>query len=462
MPLLIGLGLSFSVLPHKLQSEIQAARSADQNQNPAAEADHLGQLLNWEPWRVDLWEIAGKMALEAGKYPQAISFLRPADSLHALSIEGKQALGEAYLDSDDWRQAVSTWQALAASGKMGEDLWQKILDQQWQHQAFAEGLLTARAWQAQFPQSAQAAFNTGLLECLEDPPAALATLAQASALDPDLTSKVETLRTAISTAYQEQHEGYRRVMIGRALASLDYWDLARASFELATSLTPDYAEGWAFLGEAKQQLGEDGSQDLKHAAELDPNSLLVKALLALWNRDNGHPEEAMTLLKQVAALEPKRALWQMDLGDTAAIMGDLYSALQYYQQATQLEPENAQTWLALGDFSITHLLQPREIGLPAARQALILTSNGAPALDLMGRAMLALEDADSAERFLQQALEKDGAYAAARLHLAQLYISQNQMERAYPLLNEAVKLAGKDTETELLAKRLLARYFGGQ
>ncbi len=462
MPLLVGIGLSVSVLPQKLLSEIQAARQAAQNTNPAGIADHLGRVLDWEPWRTDQWEIAGKKALEAGDYPQAISFFRTAAGLQALSDEGHVVLGDAYLGAGDWRQAVSTWQALAVDGQIEEALWQKILEQQWQHQAFVDGLRTARAWLADYPQSSQAAFDAGLLACVEDPAAAPALLDQAVKLDQGLSPKVETLKAALTTASLEQHAGYQRVVVGRALASLDYWDLARRSFEIATISAPDYAEGWAFLGEAKQQLGEDGSQDLKHAAELDPSSLLVKALLALWNRDHGHPEEAIALLKKVAELEPKQAVWQMELGDTAASMGDLYTALEYYQQATVLEPGNAQTWLALGDFSVLHLLQPREIALPAARQALLLTSNAAPALDLMGRVMMALEDADSAERFLQQAMEKDSAFAAARLHLAQLYIAQNDMNSAFGLLNEAVKLAGKDTETEVLAKRLLARYFGGQ
>ncbi len=462
MPLLIGLALSFSVLPQKLGSEIQAVQQARQNQNPAGMANHLGQVLAWEPWRIDQWEVAGKEALAAENYAQAITFFNTANQLQSLSDEGREALGEAYLAAGDWRQAVATWQVLAAGDNAAQSLFEKILKQQWDHQAFAEALQTAEDWLARYPQSAQAAFSAGLLECAEDPPAAAPFLIQAAKLDPGLIPQVETLQAAIDKAYQEQHEGYRRVVVGRALADLNHWDLARRSFEIATINSPGYAEGWAFLGEAIQQLGEDGSQELKHAAELDPNSLVVKTLLALWNRDNGHPEEAMSLLKQVAALEPGQAVWQMALGDTAAMIGDLYSALGYYERATELEPDNAQTWLALGDFSAVNQVEPREIGLPAARQALILTSNNAPALDLMGRVMLALEDADSAERFLQQAIEKDGAYAAARLHLAQLYLSQSQMDAAYPLLNEAVKLAGKDTQTGALAKRLLARYFGGQ
>lgn len=462
MPLLIGIGLGISVNPQPLRAEIQAVRQASQNENPGGISEHLGRVLAWEPWRLNEWEIAGQSALQAGNYVEAISYFETAKNLQILSDAGREKLGDAYLKSGDWKKAVAEWQSLAVEGKLGEGVFQKILDQQWQHREYADALGTAKLWLTRFPENAQAAFYTGLLSCVEDPPAATASLQQASDLDPGLTKKVETLRNAIDTAYQDEHEGYRRVVIGRALASLEYWDLARRSFEIATQVTPDYAEGWAFLGEAKQQLGEDGAQELKHAQELDPDSLIVKALLALWNRANGNVEEAMALLRQVAEMEPDQVIWQIELGNTAASLGDLYAALQYYQKATTLAPANPDAWLALGDFSVIHQLQPREIGLAAARQALILTSDSAPALDLMGRVMQVLEDGDSAERFLQQAIEKDPAFAAARLHLAQLYLQQNRMDQAFTNLTEALKIARIDRETEMLVKRLLARYFGGQ
>ena len=118
--------------------------------------------------------------------------------------------------------------------------------------------------------------------------------------------------------------------------------------------------------------------------------------------------------------------------------------------------------MALGEFCAENQMQVSEVGLPAARSALTLTSNSAPALDLMGRMMIALGDTDSAERFLQQAIEKDASFAAAHLHLGQLYLQQNQIEKAYQPLESASQMAGNDAETGLLAKRLLVRYFGGQ
>ena len=118
--------------------------------------------------------------------------------------------------------------------------------------------------------------------------------------------------------------------------------------------------------------------------------------------------------------------------------------------------------MALREFCAVNQIQLREVGIPDARSLLTLTSNSTPALDLMGQKIIALGDMDSAERFLQHTIEKDASFAAAHLHLGQLYLQQNQIEKAYQPLESASQMAGNDAETGLLAKRLLVRYFGGQ
>ena len=462
IPVLIGLTFNLAPRSQALEDEIVSVQNAQRSQNPAGEAMHMGKVLAWEPWRLNLWAEAGINANEARDYAIAVRYFQTALHLGVLSDVGLISLGEAYLQSGDWLGAVTTWQELVDAGRADEGLYEKIFAVQMDHQAYAGAVHTAEEWIGQFPQNAQAAFKVGLLECVLDPQNAEAALQKAASLDAGLAPQINTLSKAIATALKESHAGYQRVVIGRALGSLGIWDLARQSFEKATEATPDYAEGWAFLGESLEQLNQDGSQQLKHAEALDPNSIIVNGLIALWYRRNGHPETSLEQLKKIAAKEPDQAVWQIELGNTASMMGDLYGALKYYQKATVLDPSDLQVWLTLGGFSVVHQFQTREVGLPAARQALILAPDSATALDLMGRVMQALQDMKSAERFLQQAIEKDASYAAAHLHLAQLYLQQNLFDQAYPFLMQASKNAGNDTETGLLAKRLLNQYFGGQ
>lgn len=462
IPLLVGLAFNFAPRSQPLEAEIQAAQKATSYHSPAGVVQHLNAILAWEPWRTSLWLEAGLSANEAQDFPAAVRYFQAAAKFGELSNAGRVALGDAYLQSGDWRQAISTWLALVSAGQGEDSLFERILSAQWNHQLFEDAAHTANLWHAKSPQNAQAAFKAGLLASVVDPTKAAAHLGEAARLEPALASQAGSLQAAIATAYQSDHAGYQRVVIGRALANLGYWDLARLSFDAATKLVPEYAEGWAFLGEAQEQLDQDGSQALKQAEALDPNSVIVKALYALWNRQNNQLEAALEQLRQIASAEPGQAVWQIEMGKTTALMGDTGAALAYFQRATVLEPSNPQAWLALADFSAVHQVQTREVGLPAARQALVLAPESAPALDLMGRVMLVLEDMKSAERFLQLAIEKDAGYAAAQLHLAQLYLQENQAPLAYPFLSRAVELAGNDSQTGLLAKRLLSQYFGGQ
>jgi Tfp pilus assembly protein PilF len=99
------------------------------------------------------------------------------------------------------------------------------------------------------------------------------------------------------------------------------------------------------------------------------------------------------------------------------------------------------------------------LGLPAARQAILLAPGDPGALDAMGLTLLKLGDDASAERFLQQALEKDATYAPASLHMGQLYLKQDDAGRAYLYLKRAANLGGKNS-IGLTARRLLSQYYG--
>jgi tetratricopeptide (TPR) repeat protein len=128
-----------------------------------------------------------------------------------------------------------------------------------------------------------------------------------------------------------------------------------------------------------------------------------------------------------------------------------------------LEPNNAFAWRTLARFSIDYNSDIRGLGLPAARQALLLVPEDPAALDLLGLAFFQLGDTISAERFLQRAIEKDATFAEAYLHLGQLYIQQQESLLARDYLRQALVLAQEKPVGEM-ARRLLQQYFqeGGQ
>ena len=67
------------------------------------------------------------------------------------------------------------------------------------------------------------------------------------------------------------------------------WEYAREAFRRATDLDPEYADAWAFLGEAQQQISgketgsysEVGLSELQRALQVDPNSILANFFMGL-------------------------------------------------------------------------------------------------------------------------------------------------------------------------------------
>jgi Flp pilus assembly protein TadD len=108
-------------------------------------------------------------------------------------------------------------------------------------------------------------------------------------------------------------------------------------------------------------------------------------------------------------------------------------------------------------FSIKHDYDVHQIGLPAARQAVILAPDGPAELDTMAQVLISLSDTGSAERFLQRALDANPDYAPAHLHLGIIYALNGDIKLARQKFELAISLA-PGTPTAEQAQRLLDTY----
>lgn len=458
LPLIAALLLGLAPMTLQVRQNLAAAESARQKNELAREARDLYTVARWQPWRKGLIEQAGLLAFQAEEYRLAIDILSTA-GIEGLTREGVLALGESYYQLQEVQSALFPWEYLIQTRQVTDEIFEKVI--QIYRQDYSDSAMeTAQQWAEQAPRNPRAQFTAGLLTAVNDPTAAAKYLAQAKALDAALAAKADVLLNAIALSQTQTHVGYQLVVIGRALASLGEWSLAFDTFFTSTNLAPEYAEGWAFLGEARQQLGQDGLEQLKKAAALDPNSVITRALYALYYRRQGQPEQALDLLRAVAQAEPKQAVWLVELGNTLLELKDLTAALGYYQKAAGVEPANPRYWLLLAEFCAVQQYQLSEVGLPAARKALSLAPDDPAALDGMGQVLDGLEDAASAERFYRQAMEKNPDYPAVHLHLGQLYLKQNLMESAREQLNLAAQKAAEGSSVRVIARRLLQRYFG--
>lgn len=433
----------------------QAAAAADET-GPASEA--LMRVASMQPWRKELWQKAGEYAFSAGDLDRAITMLEKARAEHIISADGLVVLGDAYLQNGDRLSALRAWKAAIRTGATVEGAFERIYHQQREQYDLIAARITLQDWLVRHPGNVEPLYHSGLLLSVLEPEQALPVLLDASSRDPSYSNRVETLRKGLSLALVAGDPVFARMQVGRSLATLGEWDLAQVCFEEAVQLDPSYAEAWAFLGEARQQLQQDGFEDLERAAALSPDSVVVQALFSVYFRRQGKPELAVEFLEKIIEHEPDQAIWQLEMGNTLAESGDLMAAQTYFIKAAELEPDTPLYWMELARFSVVHGADVRGVALPAARQALQLAPKDTAVLDMNGQVMYQLGDLASAERFLQRSLEIDAAYAPAHLHLGQVYLQWQRMDSARMHLSNAARLSGGGQVAET-ANRLLERYF---
>jgi tetratricopeptide (TPR) repeat protein len=464
LPLLVLVMCNVSPVPHAVTGDLRVAGAAQAGEQSTIAhrsetiADAYRRVLDREPWRAMLWDQVGQAELAGGRVPEAVDALQRADQAGALSAEGRFQLGEAYLRRGDPQAAVDTWEALLRLDGPSTRVLERLFQVHRAQGDYPAAITVLRAWREHDPQDARVAYLLGINLCVFQPDEALPLLLEASAKDSSYTASVQVLRRGLAQAGAAEAEAYRWLMIGRALGSISQWDLAEEAFRRAVNASPEYGEAWALLGEALYHIDGSGAEELEKASRFAPDSLVVRTLLALYWRREGKPEVALTYLEALAREEPNDPKWLVDIGNTLVDAQNFTDARAAFLKAVEMAPDNTLYWQYLARFSADYEIDVRTLGLPSARQAILLAPNDAGALDVMGLTLLKLGDNASAERFLQRALEKDATYAPANLHLGWLYLQQQDAGRAYLYLKQAANLAGENP-VGMNARRLLRQYY---
>lgn len=456
------------------QSQQMEAQALSPEEALEAAAD-LAERARRSPWRDELWEQAGLLALQGEDYQAAISYLGAAKRL---SPEARIQLGQAHELAGEAEEARRVWEEALeeAPATKRAELLGKLSNLAFSKGEWKEAEERLEALLQERLEDAQANYRLGLLLAAREPKLARAPLERAALADPALGSQVEALSRALRQAGVCPDPACALVESGRALGSLNEWALAATAFERATAVRPDYAEAWAFLGEARQhvadrgkdpqgQAGEIDSGDiealaaLEKALTLDPKSVSTHLLLALYWQRRGDSIRALVFAKAAAELEPDNPAVQAELGRNLAKAGDLTAALTAYRQAVELAPRDPSYWRLLASFTLEYDHQVREAGLPAARQAVLLAPEDPASLLSLGQVFFQLADLVNAKRFLQRAIEIDPNYAPAHLHLGLVHLLQDNPSQAYQQIALARSLAPGTAAAEQ-AERILASSFG--
>ncbi len=458
VPILFALFAGVVPRPVGLDRALKGARVALESGDLLSASHHFVTVLEYQPWRVSLWETAGRAALEGGDPQRAADYLELAAARGQITPQGILYLGDAYFQSGDLEAALETWQLALERGGDPLPTYTRMLEAHRRQKNYPAAIQDLQNIAQLQPQNAQIRYQLGLMLATRQPEAALAHLLAAVEINQELAEAVQLLQRSLRAAAQTDDPAYTLLNAGRALAFLDEWELAAEAFSQAVQANPDYAEAWAFLGEAQEQTGQDGLPALQKALELNPYSLTANLLFGLYHKRNGRPEMALVYFHAAASIEPENPAVQAEIGNTLAVLGDFNKALAYYRRATELAPREATYWHLLSLFALQNGVQIEEVGLAAARQALLLNENDPAALDLMGYGYYLLNDMALAQRFLRRSLDVDPNYASARLHLGLVYLAQGDQANARQQLAKAIQLA-PGTPVARQAERILQRYF---
>lgn len=435
-------------------SSVQRADNEFSAQNYTDASMHYQQAARLLPWRTDLLEKAGIAAYANRDYSSAIALLNRQSEL---TEQGWVALGNSYSNTNDMVSALRAYQdglrfydsaALYAGVAF---IYREQKDWPAERDALQNQLRLDIS-------DAYTHYRLGLLLTFLSPEQALSELTLASSLDPETDSAVQTLTAALSLSATQPDSSEQMLTIGRALGLVQEWDLSLAAFEKAIELDEENAEAWAWLGEAKQQLGQDGSVELDRALTLDHLSVIVRALRGLhWNR-LGKYEQMRAEYALAAEFEPTNPAWQVSLGDAHLKLGDLASALAAYQKATELSPTDANYWRLLANFCAENGINVEDIGLPAAQNAVRLTPDDPFALDALGWSYLSSGRYANAEKILLETIAAYPNHFPAYIHLAMTYLAQGNRPAAFNQLTY-IRDADVGGKFAVLANELLKQYF---
>lgn len=439
-------------------AERRALRAVDQALaagNPARAATLLASVADQRPGR---WEMAGEYAFQAKDLPAAQAYLENARAAGELSADGYLLLGDVYRLRGETGAALAAWQAARENNAPALEVHRRALEVYRATGDFPAAIETLRAIVQLAPNDAQAHYQLGLLLAAHEPESALTYLAQAVELDETLSQAVILLQRSLRPTPETDDSAYALLNAGQALASLGEWELAAEAFARAVAANPAYAEAWAFLGEARNQLGQDGLPELDTALALDPESLAANMLYALEQRRRGNYSLALVYFHAAAALQPENPAIQVEIGATLNLLGDFHAALGYFQHAAELAPREPVYWHLLAQFAYQNNTLIAEVGLAAARQALLLNDDDPVALDLMGFGYYLLGDFPTAQRFLFRARELAPDDPRPWFHLGLVFLALGENQQAHAHLSRAISLDPASPTAEQ-ALRVLTRYF---
>ncbi len=295
----------------------------------------------------------------------------------------------------------------------------------------AEAADALRKAAEQDPKDAAAWLNAGELyakgQRYDDAIAALT-----KAVGPDVDPKLDVVG---------QYDAY--FALGAANAAKSNTNEAIKDFDTAAGLQPQNAVPVYNKGVLQEQAGlkSDAEASYRSALAKDPASVQIQTALGLLLADEGNAAESATLLAQAApnlTQNAKSALIYARLGDQYAKQKDFAKADQARRQALALNPEDADTRLALADSNMTR--RQYVAALAQYDAAAKLRPNDPAIQNQRGVAYKNLKQYPKALQAFKQALALDPSNAQVQNNIGVLYELLGNKAQAVTAYKKALAL----------------------
>jgi tetratricopeptide (TPR) repeat protein len=451
---IILLSLSPTPINRKTDQQLLRAQTAARSGELSVALSHLEDVIRFYPDHQRYRITAGEIAYATGEYRKAIQHLKSIEPSAKNDVGFNCLLADLNLQVNDLEHALEYWKAANQGCTVFEQALFVIVDEE-----ISKGSLTAAEHLLQElsqanPLDPDLHLRLGMLQATYDPEKALASIRLADDLSENSTPQAQQLFRIIEDARAEDQPAYTLASVGQYFASIDQWIFARYALEAAIKIQPDYADAYAFLGLAKDQIGENGIRELLKAVELAPEAVIPHLYLGMHWQLKNELDMAFNEFERAAELDPTNPAIAAQIGAVYEAKGDIMTAIQAYRAAAELDPQNPDFWLLLALVSLENEIQVREIALPAARNAVTLDPESPAALDALGYCHYLLEDLIYAETYIRRSIEIDPNSALSQYHFGLLKLIQEETAIAIAAFKTAYKI-DPDGPIGMRAKRAL-------
>lgn len=408
--------------------------------------------LDPQPWRRlgDLYAARRSPDDALGAYGQA---LRQGDEAADLD----RSLAQLYATLGDLRRSASFW----------DNYLRRRPNDRVARLALAQTAIQLANWQlaraelehllAHAPSDPVVHAWLGLLLIGPEPTTGMSHL-QRAAEDPALAATLAPVFAAERRSSAANNKAYRSALLGASLLDLDVTALGQISELIPSELdrvpveqlknatatlalrsllaasyrSPGYADAYAYLGQAFDQLGWSSwaQNALHYALQLAPQSPVVQTLIGLYWDRHGAPAIARHFYEVAYRQDPDNVALSLEIAATYAAEGQYTAAEVWLLLAADKAPDDPEVWRALTHFYLDLDIDAEESGMAAAIRLLELVPDDAQAHDLMGWAYFLEKEDALARASLTRALALDPTLASVHYHLGRLNARQGRNVQA--------------------------------